>query len=115
MDKAGGFYFQNESSKFANEMILLFSHKRVVTRVSPKVVVQPVPQYILAPSPVSSERNRPNNIEKIPSQIRPVTQNTRIHPQDSDSNGPQPPAKKFLTPRENMRNANKVTDNEGEE
>ncbi|MBW0581137.1 hypothetical protein O181_120852 [Austropuccinia psidii MF-1] len=97
-------------------MILVLSPKRAFPRVRLELggyfneeVAQKVPQYLPTPSPVSSEKNQQMKIETIRSHPRSVSQNTIIHPQDSDSYGPQPPPKGLLRPRENMRNVNQAT------
>ncbi|MBW0480162.1 hypothetical protein O181_019877 [Austropuccinia psidii MF-1] len=78
-------------------------------------VVQKAPQHLPAPSLFQSQMNQPNNKETITSHLRSVAQNSRRHPQDYDSYGPQPPLKKLLRLRENMRNVNQVPDDEEEE
>ncbi|MBW0517372.1 hypothetical protein O181_057087 [Austropuccinia psidii MF-1] len=101
-------------------MILLLSPKRAFPRVSSELVgdfnevVQKIPQYLPTPSSVSSEKNKPIKIETIRSHPRSVSQNTRIHPQDSDSYGLQTPLKGLLRARENTRNVNQDTYDEEE-
>ncbi|MBW0469457.1 hypothetical protein O181_009172 [Austropuccinia psidii MF-1] len=103
-------------------MILVFSPKRVSPTVSLEIVgdfneevVQPVPQYLLTPSPINSEYNKQNENETITSELKYVAQNPRIHPQESDSEEPQPPENRFLRTRGNIRNLNPVADGDEEE
>ncbi|MBW0564207.1 hypothetical protein O181_103922 [Austropuccinia psidii MF-1] len=103
-------------------MLLVLSPKRVAPRVSQEIlgdlnveVLQPVPHYLPAPTHVSPQNNQLINLETITSHLRSVSQNSRRYPQDSDSDGPQPPPKRFFRPRKDMRNDNKVPDNEEEE
>ncbi|MBW0550350.1 hypothetical protein O181_090065 [Austropuccinia psidii MF-1] len=81
-------------------MSLVFLPKRVVPRVSPAVVgdfnklAQLVPKYLPDPSPVISENNKLNKTEIIRSELKSISQDHRVPPQEFDSNGPQPPSKK---------------------
>ncbi|MBW0471107.1 hypothetical protein O181_010822 [Austropuccinia psidii MF-1] len=68
-----------------------------------------------APSPVNFENNQSKKIETITSELKSVAQNQRIPPQDSDSDGSQPPEKRLLRPRENIRSINQVADDQEEE
>ncbi|MBW0473248.1 hypothetical protein O181_012963 [Austropuccinia psidii MF-1] len=100
-------------------MILVFSPKGVVPRVIPEIVgyfnqevVKEVPKFLPTNSPSHSESIEQNKIEKSTSHLRSVAQNTTIHPQDSESDGQQPPPKTFFRPRENMKDFNQFPDEE---
>ncbi|MBW0464679.1 hypothetical protein O181_004394 [Austropuccinia psidii MF-1] len=100
-------------------MILVFSLKRVSPAIlgefNKEVVHQQVPQYLPTPSPSNSEYNQTSKNETNTSDLIFVAQKPRIHPQESDFNGPQPLAKRLLRPRANITNVNQAADDDEEE
>ncbi|MBW0503343.1 hypothetical protein O181_043058 [Austropuccinia psidii MF-1] len=91
-------------------MTLVLFLKSVSPRFCPAIegqlneeVVQLFPQYLPTPSPVNFENNQPNKKDKIRLELKSISHNSSIHPQESDSDGPKPTSKKLLIPTADIR------------